>query len=63
MADYTVTLVGRDPSEVDYAEVLDNGWVKVKWRHAVDRLAFYPPHRIDSVRIPADKEAQPLTED
>ena len=64
MAEYMVTFIegmpSVGPSEVEFAEVLDNGWVAVQWRDGRDTLSFYPPHVVLVVRTPTEERSSML---
>lgn len=68
---YMVTFIDSmpsvGPSEVDYAEVLDSGWVRVRYRNFLNSFTYYPPQVIVSVQTPAPEfeeveEPEPVPE-
>jgi hypothetical protein len=57
ISEYLVKFVDDSPavgmtSEVEHAEVLDNGWVSVRWRDFSDTVFYYPPSQVVHVRTP-----------
>jgi len=64
MASYLVTFIegmpSQGPSEVEHAEVLNSGWVRVVWRDERDLVRFYPPHVVLSVQTPTEEQEAQL---